>query len=79
MMKKRGPGEGFSKRLGPGEGRSGSGDPLEPDVEGHGISDILTRPIDGLTGQPKTGHDGLLRRPGTGEDIPDFGPGRRRD
>jgi hypothetical protein len=48
---------------------------MDQDVEGHGIGDILIRPIDGLTGQPKPGHDGLVRLPRTGgENIPDAGP-----
>lgn len=68
MMKKPGPGEAFSRNPGPGE-------QLEPDVEGHGLGDILTRPIDGITGQPTAGHDGIVHLPRTGgEDIPDMGP-----
>ncbi len=74
MNKKVGPGESLLRNPGPGEQQSGT-DGDELDVEGHTIGDVLTRPIDGLTGQPKTGHDGLVRMPGTGgEDIPDFGP-----
>jgi hypothetical protein len=74
-MKKRGPGEGLIRHPGPGEGRAPSGDRLENDVEGHGLGDILTRPIDGVTGQPTAGHDGAVHLPRTGgEDIPDMGP-----
>ncbi len=73
MVKKRGPGEAFGRNPGPGE-------QAEADVEGHGLGDILTRPIDGMTGQPKTGHDGIVYSPRTGgEDIPDMeGPTRLR-
>jgi hypothetical protein len=47
----------------------------DSDVEGHGIGDILSRPIDGVTGQPGTGHDGLVHLPRTGgENTPDSGP-----
>jgi hypothetical protein len=70
-MKKRGPGEGLIRHPGPGEG-------IEPDVEGHGLGEILTRPIDGATGQPMPGHDGAVHLPRTGgEDIPDMGPDER--
>ena len=82
MKKKRGPGEAFLRHPGPGEGllrHPGPGEgqsPDEPDVEGHGLGDILTRPIDGVTGQPTAGHDGIVHLPRTGgEDIPDLGPG----
>ncbi|HEX5591548.1 MAG TPA: hypothetical protein VFX65_14745 [Candidatus Limnocylindrales bacterium] len=73
MMKKRGPGEGLTRHPGPGEGRkAGGGGPLEVDVEGHALGDILTRPIDNVTGQPKTGHDGIVNMPRTGgEALPD--------
>ena len=67
-MKKQGPGESLTRHPRPGEGN-------EPDVEGHGLSDILTRPIDGVTGQPTAGHDGAVHLPRTGgEDIPDMAP-----
>ena len=72
-MKKRGPREGLIRHPRPGEG-VGNDEGLEPDVEGHGL-DILTRPIDGVTGQPTAGHDGAVHLPRTGgEDIPDMGP-----
>jgi hypothetical protein len=48
---------------------------MDSDVEGHGIGDILSRPIDGVTGQPGTGHDGIVNLPRTGgENIPDTAP-----
>jgi hypothetical protein len=73
MNKRRGPGEGFARRPGPGEGMTPTD--TDHDVEGHSIGDILTRPIDGATGQPKTGHDGLVHLPRTGgEGVPDIGP-----
>ena len=72
-MKKRGPREGLIRHPGPGEGIGDAGQ----DVEGHGIND-LTRPIDGVTGQPTAGHDGAVHLPRTGgEDIPDLGPDSR--
>jgi len=79
MNKRRGPGESILRHPGPGEGISPDGAD-EADVEGHGIGDVLTRPIDGLVGQPTAGHDGLVHLPRTGgEDIPDFGPeGKQR-
>ena len=74
-MKKHGPGEQLIRHPGPGEGRA-TGDDHDKDVEGHGLGDILTRPIDGVTGQPTAGHDGAVHLPRTGgEDIPDMGPG----
>jgi len=74
-MKKRGPGESFIRHPGPGEQRH---DPIETDVEGHSLGDILTRPIDGVTGQPMPGHDGAVRLPRTGgENIPEMGPEKR--
>jgi hypothetical protein len=77
MNKRRGPGESFRRAPSPGEGRSAHD--LEPDVEGHGIGDILTRPIDGVTGQPSTGHDGYVNLPRTGgENVPDLGPEQKR-
>jgi hypothetical protein len=70
MNKKRGPGEGFNRHPGPGEQMTPTD--TDHDVEGHAIGDILSRPIDGLTGQPKSGHDGLVQLPRTGgENIPD--------
>jgi hypothetical protein len=70
-MKKRGPREGLIRHPRPGEGL---GDGLGQDVEGHGIND-LTRPLDGVTGQPTAGHDGAVHLPRTGgEDIPDMNP-----
>ena len=77
MKKKLGPGESFRKlgpgesfrKLGPGEQRVPNGDPSGPtdmDTEGHGITDIITRPVDEVTGQPRTGHDGLVNHPRTG-------------
>jgi hypothetical protein len=73
MNKKRGPGEALNRHPGPGEQMTPTD--TDSDVEGHGIGDILSRPIDGVTGQPGTGHDGLVRLPRTGgENIPDSGP-----
>ena len=72
-MKKRGPGESFVRHPGPGE----QSKPIDgQDVEGHGLGEILTRPIDGVTGQPKPGHDGVVHLPRTGgEAVPDdMGP-----
>ena len=77
-MKKVGPGESFVRHPGPGE-QSKPTDGGEPDVEGHGLGDILTRPLDGVTGQPKPGHDGVVHLPRTGgEAVPDdMGPRER--
>ena len=73
MNKKRGPGEAFNRHPGPGEQMTPTD--MDSDVEGHGIGDILSRPIDGVTGQPGTGHDGVVQLPRTGgENIPDTGP-----
>lgn len=73
MNRQRGPGEGLNRHPGPGEQMTPTD--TDQDVEGHGIGDILTRPIDGLTGQPKPGHDGLVHLPRTGgENAPDAGP-----
>jgi hypothetical protein len=72
-MKKRGPIEGLIRHPRPGEGRATT----DNDVEGHGLND-LTRPLDGVTGQPTAGHDGAVHLPRTGgEDIPDLGPDSR--
>lgn len=71
MKKKLGPGESFRK-LGPGEQRVPAGDPSGPtdmDVEGHGIGDVINRPLDGLTGAPTPGHDGLVNHPRTGGEL----------
>lgn len=73
MNKRRGPGEGFNRHPGPGEQMSPTD--TDTDVEGHSIGDILSRPIDGMTGQPRPGHDGLVHLPRTGgENNPDAGP-----
>ncbi len=75
MTKRRGPGESLRRNPGPRE-------QVEPDVEGHGLADILTRPIDAATGQPTAGRDGIVHLPRTGgEDIPDptTGPEGRRN
>ncbi|MEO7664025.1 MAG: hypothetical protein ABIV26_02795 [Candidatus Limnocylindrales bacterium] len=68
MNKKRGPGEAFMKNPRPGEQRD-----TEQDVEGHGLGDVLTRPLDGIVGQPTPGHDGLARMPRTGGGPTDDG------
>jgi len=75
-MKKRGPGESVLRHPGPGEQQTPGDD--DQDVAGHGIGDTINRPADALTGQPKSGHDGIVHLPRTGgEDIPDFGPDSR--
>ena len=67
MNKKRGPGEAFLKNPRPGEQRDG-----DQDVEGHGLGDVLTRPLDGITGQPTPGHDGIVNLPRTGGELVDL-------